>query len=80
MNAFGENSRFLQIWLQPNRQGIQPGYEQRRFSEQERRGRLRLLVSPDGREGSITAHQDALLYGSLLAKGESVQYRLQPGR
>lgn len=71
---------FLQIWLQPDRQGVQPSYEQKRFPEMERRGRLRLLVSPDGRDGSISAHLDALLYGGLLDKGESVQQRLGPGR
>lgn len=71
-----EPVHFLQIWLQPNRVGVKPGYAQQFFSEEERRGELRLLVSPDGRDGSISAHQDALLYGALLEAGEVVQYSL----
>lgn len=75
-----EPVHFLQIWLQPNRQGVAPGYAQKHFPAEERRGRLRLLVSPDGRDGSIGAHQDGLLYGTLLEAGESVKYELGPGR
>ncbi len=75
-----EPVHFLQIWLQPNRLGIAPGYAQQHFSEPERRGRLRLLVSPDGRDGSISAHQDALLHGTLLQAGESVEYLLADNR
>jgi len=71
---------FLQIWLQPNRLGVEPGYAQQHFSTEERRGRLRLLVSPDGRDGSISAHQDALMYATLLEAGEQVEHRLAPGR
>ena len=71
---------FLQIWLQPNALGVEPSYQQKHFPEAERRGRLRLLVSPDGREDSVAAHQDALLYGSLLAQGERVELELAPGR
>ncbi len=70
-----EPVHFLQIWLQPNRQGVAPGYAQRHFPEAARRGRLCLLVSPDGREGSIAAHQDALLYTSILDAGEAVAHR-----
>ncbi|HWP00342.1 MAG TPA: pirin family protein [Methylococcus sp.] len=72
-----EPVHFLQIWLQPDRQGVAPGYAQRHFPAEERRGRLRLLVSPDGRDGSISAHQDGLLYGTLLDAGE---HELGPGR
>jgi hypothetical protein len=70
----------LQIWLLPNRTGVEPAYHQRHFSEAERRGRLALLVSPDGRDGSIAAHQDALLYGSLLDDGHALDYRPDPDR
>ncbi|MCP3869673.1 MAG: pirin family protein [Gammaproteobacteria bacterium] len=69
-----ESVRLLQIWLLPNRKGIAPAYQQQHFPVEERRGRLRLLVSPDGRDNSIMAHQDALLYGTLLGKGESVHH------
>ena len=71
---------FLQIWLMPNREGVAPGYEQRRFDPEERRGRLRLLVSPDGRFDSISANQDGLLYGTLLSPGETVDYTPPAGR
>lgn len=71
---------FLQIWLVPNRTGVQPGYEQKHFPLEERRGRLVLLVSPDGRDGSLSAHQDGLLYGTLLEAGESVAHPLAAGR
>jgi redox-sensitive bicupin YhaK (pirin superfamily) len=75
-----EPVHFLQIWLQPNRQGVAPGYAQKHFPVEERRGRLRLLVSPDGRDGSISSHQDGLLYGTLLDATESVKHQLSPGR
>ncbi|MGA7981120.1 MAG: pirin family protein [Chromatiaceae bacterium] len=75
-----EPVHFLQIWLQPNRTGVQPGYNQRNFPSAERRGRLRLLVSPEGRDGSIPTQQDGLLYGALLAAEASASHRLPPGR
>lgn len=75
-----EPVRFLQIWLVPNRSGIDPGYEQRHFTEADRRGDLRLLVSPDGREGSVSATQDAFLYGTLLDPGQTVKHALDGGR
>jgi hypothetical protein len=75
-----EPVHFLQIWLRPNRLGVRPGYAQRHFPADERRARLRLLVSPDGRDDSIDAQQDALLYGTVLAAGEAVEHRLVPGR
>jgi redox-sensitive bicupin YhaK (pirin superfamily) len=75
-----EPVHFLQIWLLPNRTGVQPGYAQKHFPLAERRGRLVLLVSPDGRDGSLDAHQDALLYGTLLAAGETVAHPLAGGR
>lgn len=75
-----EPVHFLQIWLVPNRAGVQPGYAQKRFPLEDRRGRLVLLVSPDGRDGSLSAHQDGLLYGTLLEAGESVEHPLAAGR
>ena len=71
---------FLQIWLVPNKTGIAPAYDQRRFPAEERRGRLRLLVSPDGRDGSIATHQDALLYGALLGGDETATFTVAAGR
>ncbi len=66
----------LQIWLTPNRLGVAPGYDQRHFALDERRGRLALLVSPDGRDGSIPSHQDGLLYAVILTAGQSVGHDL----
>ncbi|WP_260294222.1 pirin family protein [Sedimenticola hydrogenitrophicus] len=70
----------LQIWLLPNEKGVTPGYAQKHFPLSERRGILQLLVSPDGSGGSISAHQDGLLYGTLLEQGESVTHTLTAGR
>lgn len=75
-----EPVHFLQIWLEPNRTGAQPGYAQKHFPLGDRRGRLALLVSPDGRDGSLSAHQDGLLYGTLLEAGEAVEHPLAAGR
>jgi len=75
-----EPTHLLQIWLLPNRQGITPGYAQQNFPLQQRRGRLQLLVSPDGRDGSLSAQQDGLLYGTLLEQGQTLDHDLQPGR
>jgi quercetin 2,3-dioxygenase len=71
---------FLQIWIQPNVLGIAPGYEQKAFPEEEKRGRLRLIASPDGRESSVTIHQDARVYAGLFEGTEQVTYALAPGR
>ncbi len=70
---------FLQIWIAPTRLGIKPGYEQKAFASEERRGRLRLVASPDGREGSITIHADANLYAAILGTGEELRHVLGPG-
>lgn len=75
-----EPVHFLQIWLEPNRTGVEPGYEQKHFPLADRRGRLVLLVSPDGRDGSLSTHQDGLLYGTLLEVGETVAHPLAAGR
>jgi redox-sensitive bicupin YhaK (pirin superfamily) len=75
-----EPVHFLQIWLQPNAYGIDPGYEQKHFPIEDRRGHWVLLVSPDGRDDSIAAHQDALMFDSLLASNETLEYRFDKNR
>ncbi|NEZ58425.1 pirin family protein [Leptolyngbyaceae cyanobacterium CCMR0082] len=71
---------FLQIWVLPDKQGIEPGYEQTYFSPEEKQGRLRLVGSQDGRDGSITIHQDMNLYAAQLGLNEQVDYTLQGNR
>ena len=73
-------THLLQIWIEPNVRGVRPSYEQTFFPPEERRGRLRLVASGDGREGSVTIHQDAAIYTALLAPGETVRHALAPGR
>lgn len=80
MNGADEELHFLQIWLLPNRRGLEPGYEQKAFPESERQGQWRALASPDARDGSLTVHQDVVLLGTLLGKGEQAEYTLAPGR
>ncbi|PYS87831.1 MAG: quercetin 2,3-dioxygenase [Acidobacteria bacterium] len=70
----------LQIWIVPHRLGSAPGYEQKFFADEEKRGRLRLIASPDGRDGSVTVQQDASLYAALLEPGPEVVYELRPDR
>jgi redox-sensitive bicupin YhaK (pirin superfamily) len=69
-------TKLLQIWLLPDKKGVAPSYEQTAFPEGERRGKLRVVASPDGREGSVTIHQDVNLYASLLAPGQKVSHAL----
>jgi redox-sensitive bicupin YhaK (pirin superfamily) len=71
---------FYQIWLIPDRPGHKPGYEQKAFSIEERTGKLRLVASPDGRDGSVTIHQDATLASAILPAGTSVTHKLAPKR
>lgn len=71
---------FLQIWLLPTERGIKPGYEQKSFGREEKNGKLRLVASPDGREGSVTIHTDASLYVGLLAEGVTGEVALGTGR
>ena len=73
-------THFLQIWIEPKAAGIQPSYEQKHFGPQEKRGRLRLIASPDGRDGSVTVHQDASLYAGLFDGAERAVLDLIPGR
>ena len=75
-----EPVHFLQIWIEPNVRSVAPGYEEKRFDAASKRGRLRLIASPDGREGSVTIHQDASVYAALLEGPEVVEFRQQPGR
>jgi redox-sensitive bicupin YhaK (pirin superfamily) len=75
-----ETVHFLQIWILPDGRGYPPSYEQKHFTEADRQGRLRLVASKDGREGSLTIHQDASLFASLLAPGERVAHALPQGR
>jgi redox-sensitive bicupin YhaK (pirin superfamily) len=71
---------FLQIWIQPNVQGIEPSYEEKRFAPDEKRGRLRLIASPDQSDGSVLIHQDARVYAGLLDGAESASLKVAPGR
>lgn len=71
---------FLQIWLLPSRQGLLPSYEQKTFSDDEKRNRLRLVASPDASDGSVTVHTNAKLYASILGAGDTVSHRVLPGR
>ena len=73
-------THFLQIWIEPKFTGIPPSYEQKHFPAAEKRGRLRLIASPDGREGSVTIHQDALVYSALLDGKDAVAFPLEPAR
>jgi redox-sensitive bicupin YhaK (pirin superfamily) len=75
-----EPVHLLQIWLTPERRGLTPSYEQKAFLEADRRGQWRLVASRDGREGSVTIHQDAEVFATLLAPGETASHSLRPGR
>ena len=70
----------LQIWIYPEKNGLEPGYEQTRFSRKEKLNRLRLVGSRDGRDGSLTIHQDVDLYASVLEAGNEVSLELRPDR
>ena len=70
-----EPVNLLQIWLRPNRLGVEPEYSQVHFSAEEKRGRLRLIVSPDGRDDSIATHQDSLVYASIVEYGQEIHYK-----
>lgn len=80
-NASKESSvHFLQIWVLPEKQGIEPGYEQTYFSPEEKQGKLRLVGSRDGRDGSITIHQNVNLYATQLTTGEQIDHTLEANR
>jgi redox-sensitive bicupin YhaK (pirin superfamily) len=76
----GESSHLLQIWILPERKGIEPRYEQKAFPETERRGRLQPVATPDGRGGSLRIHQDASLFLGSMESGKSLSYAPAPGR
>ncbi len=79
-HAEGQTTHFLQIWIEPNVRGIAPSYEQKRFADAEKRGRLRRVASPDGADGSVTIHADATLYAGLFDGAETARVAIAPGR
>jgi redox-sensitive bicupin YhaK (pirin superfamily) len=79
-HARDATTHFLQIWIEPKITGIKPGYEERAFSSDDKRGRLRLVASPDGADGSVTIHQDARLYAALVDGAETIEQNLDPAR
>jgi len=75
-----EPVHLLQIWIFPREQALKPEYEEKKFSDDEKRNRLRLIVSPDGSDGSVKIHQDAKIFASLLDERQEVVHRLEDGR
>jgi len=75
-----EAVHLLQIWIEPSVKGVRPSYEERQFPPEAKRGRLRLIASPDGRDGSVVIQQDACVYAALLDGAERLAHRLAPGR
>ena len=75
-----EQVHLLQIWILPQRAGDQPGYEEKRFDDADKRGRLRIVASPDGRDGSVTIHSDASIYAALIDGAEQAAFPLPAGR
>jgi redox-sensitive bicupin YhaK (pirin superfamily) len=79
-NSRSQPVHFLQIWIQPNVLGIAPEYEEKRFEAAEKRGRLRLIASPDGTDGSVRIHQDARVYAGLFDGDEHASLEVAAGR
>lgn len=79
-HAKDQTTHFLQIWIQPNVNGIPPSYEEKHFAAEEKRGRLRLIASEDGADGSVLIHQDAKLYAGLFDGAEAASLALAAGR
>ena len=79
-HAEGQNTHFLQIWIEPNITGIAPSYEQKTFADTEKRGKLRLVASSDGAQGSVTIHADAKIYAGLFDADETAALALSPNR
>jgi redox-sensitive bicupin YhaK (pirin superfamily) len=75
-----EPVHFLQIWIVPDETGLQPSYDQKTFDAQSKRGRLRLLASKEGRDGSLLIHRDVDLYGALLSPDAKIAHDIAPGR
>ena len=70
----------LQIWIEPNQTGLTPSYEQKHFTQAEKQGTFRLVASSDGREGSVTIHQDAAIYAAVLSSDQALAYKLEAPR
>ena len=79
-HAEGQTTHFLQIWIEPNVTGIEPRYQQTHFADDAKRGRLRLIASPDGTDGAVRIRQDARVYAALVTGDEAVSHALAPGR
>ena len=79
-DSSAEPVHLYQIWLLPERNGLKPEYEQRQFSEADKQGRFRLVASPEGKDGSLTIHQDARLYLANVEEGTALNHALQSGR
>ena len=75
-----ETTHFLQIWIEPKERGVAPGYEQKKFDDAEKRGKLRLVASPDGAEGSVSMNADARLFAGLIDGDEKASLTLDPKR
>jgi hypothetical protein len=75
-----EPVHLLQIWILPEKKGLEPGYEQKSFPPEEKRGRLRLIAGREPKNGAVRVHQDVALYAAALGKDEQVEHRLAPGR
>lgn len=75
-----DEAHFLQIWIQPDRLGVTPGYAQQAFADADKRGRLRLVASPDGTDGSVTIHADARVYAGRFTAGERAELPIANGR
>lgn len=75
-----ETTHLLQIWILPETQGLEPSYEQKAYSDAEKRGKLRLIASQDGRDGSVKVHQDLNLYATVLGEGEQVNFSVKGDR
>jgi redox-sensitive bicupin YhaK (pirin superfamily) len=79
-HAAERETHFLQIWILPSDRGIRPGYEQKRFDDADKRGRLRLVAAPDGHDGAVTLHADAAIHAGLFDGTEAATLPLRPGR
>lgn len=75
-----DSVHLLQIWVLPEKAGLEPGYEQKSYMPEEKRGQLRLIASHDGRDGSVTVHQDLNLYATVLGEGEKVTHEIDRDR
>ncbi len=75
-----DDAYLLQIWIEPEERGLTPGYEEKKFREEDKRGRLLPIATRDGANGSVTIHQDAAIHASVLAPGEQVEHPLRSGR